>query len=217
MVFFTTFSAESEPGTQEHLPAFEEALKKLDKNRDGKLSKDELDDPRAKARFEEYLDLDHSGFLEERDWNQLRERRLGESTLRAYRLGGTGDITDANFMWKNPKSLPNVPSPLYYRGVLYTLKEGGVLTSYNPKTGEILKQARIPGAVGGYSASPTGADGKLYTLSEDGQAAVLKAEGKWELIRVNEFDTGMKASAAVAGGKLYIRTYNALYCFAKAK
>jgi hypothetical protein len=52
------------------------------------------------------------------------------NSLWAHRLGGLGDVTDRNFMWKNSRSLPNVPSPLFYRGVLYTLKEGGILTSF---------------------------------------------------------------------------------------
>jgi hypothetical protein len=120
VVYFAAFSAESDPGQQELVPPFEEALAKWDTNKDGKLSKQEIPDPRAKSRFEEYLDLDRTGFLEERDWRQFQERRQGESSVRAYRLGGQGDVTESHFLWKNPRSLPNVPSPLFYRGVLYT-------------------------------------------------------------------------------------------------
>lgn len=214
VIYFATYSGESEPGEQENVPAFSEALAKLDLNKDGKLSKDEITDPRAKARFEEYLDLDDSGFLEERDWNQFRERRLGENALRAYRLGGTGDITESNFLWKQSKTLPNVPSPLVYKGVLYTLKEGGILTSFNLETGAILKQARIAGALDDYYASPVAADGKIYTASEGGKLAVLQAGAQWEILRLNDMNDGIKATPAFADGKLYIRTYSALYCFA---
>ena len=94
------------------MPSFDEALATLDLNKDGKLSKDEITDPNAKSRFDEYLDLDHTGYLEERDWKQYQERRLGENGLRAYRLGGTGDVTETGLLWKNARSLPNVPSPL---------------------------------------------------------------------------------------------------------
>jgi len=68
VVYFVTWSGESDPGQQEIVPSFEEALAKFDLNKDGRLSKDEIVDPRAKARFDEYLDLDRTGFLEERDW-----------------------------------------------------------------------------------------------------------------------------------------------------
>jgi outer membrane protein assembly factor BamB len=196
------------------VPPFKEALAQLDTNKDGKLSKTEIVDERAKNRFDEYLDLDDTGYLEERDWDQFRERRLGENSLRAYRLGGSGDLTDSNFLWKNPRSLPNVPSPLFYRGVLYTLKEGGILTSFDIKTGEIKKQARIQGALGAYYSSPVAADGKIYTISEDGKAAVIRAGADWELLAVNDMKDGSKSTPAFADGKLYLRTYSALYCFA---
>ena len=214
-VYFVTFSAETEPGEQENLPPFAEALAKLDRNHDGRISKDELQDPRARARFEEYLDLDHTGYLEERDWEHLRERRLGESGLRAYRLGGEGDLTESGLLWKNARSLPNVPSPLVYRGVLYTLKEGGILTSFDMRSGAIVKQGRLQGAPGDYYASPVAADGKIYAVSEEGKVAVIRAGAQWELLGVNDLGDGSRSTPAIAGGKMYMRTFSALYCFAQ--
>jgi outer membrane protein assembly factor BamB len=215
VVYFVTYSGESDPGEQEIVASFKEALAKLDLNKDGKLSKDEIVDRRAKERFDEYLDLDDTGFLEERDWKQFQDRRLGENALRAYRLGAKGDLTESSFLWKNARSLPNVPSPLVYRGVLYTLKEGGILTSYEPKTGEVLKQARLQGALGAYYSSPIGADGKIYTISEDGKAAVIQAGAQWEVLGVNDLNDGCRATPAIVDGKIYVRTFGTLYCFAK--
>jgi outer membrane protein assembly factor BamB len=215
VVYFIGWAGESEPGDQQEVPPFAEALTKLDLNKDGKLSKDEITDARAKARFDEYLDLDDTGFLEERDWVQYQDRRRGENALRAYRLGGEGDLTQKNFMWKQGKTLPNVPSPLLYQGVLYTLKEGGIFTSYNPATGEVLKQGRLAGALDDYYASPVAAGGRIYTVSENGKAAVIQAGAQWEVIRVNDMADGCKGTPAIVDDKLYLRTYNALYCFAK--
>jgi len=214
VIYFVTFSGESDPGEQEKVPAFADALVLLDKNKDGRLSKDEIVDTKAKARFDEYLDLDHTGFLEVRDWDRFRDRRLGESALRAYRIDGAkGDITESGFLWKNSKTLPNVPSPLLYQGVLYTLKEGGIFSSFNPKTGEVLKQGRLQGALGTYYSSPVGADGKIFLANEDGKTVVLKAGPQWEILAIGEFDAGIKATPAIAGGRIYLRTHNALYCF----
>jgi outer membrane protein assembly factor BamB len=214
VIYSVAYSGESDPGAQEVVPSFEDTLGKLDRNNDRKLSKDEILDPRAKDRFDEYLDLDDTGYLEERDWKQFQERRLGENGLRAYRLAGYGDITETNLLWKNPRSLPNVPSPLVYRGVLYTLKEGGILTSIDPQTGEILRQARLQGAIGDYYASPIAADGKIYAVSEEGKVSVIQAGAQWDLIRVNDLQDGCKGTPAIAGGSLYIRTYGHLYRFA---
>jgi outer membrane protein assembly factor BamB len=122
-------------------------------------------------------------------------------------------LTADGFLWKNARSLPNVPSPLYYRGVLYTLKEGGIFTSYDVKTGEILKQGRLRGALGTYFASPIAADGRIYTVSEDGKAAVIQAGAQWEVLRVNDLGDGSKSTPAIADGKLYVRTYQTMYSF----
>ena len=214
-IYFVTYAGESDPGAQENVPSFQDALARLDLNKDGKLSKEEITDPSAKSRFEEYLDLDGTGFLEERDWEQYRERRLGENGLRAYRLGGKGDVTETHLLWKNARSLPNVPSPLVYRGVLYTLKEGGILTSYDMRTGEILKQARLQNALGDYYASPVAGDGKIYLISEEGKATVIQAGAQWQILKTNDLGDGCRGTPAIAGGRLYIRTYETLYCFAK--
>ncbi|MBM3735699.1 MAG: hypothetical protein FJW39_07920 [Acidobacteria bacterium] len=217
-LYFTTYSAESAPGQQENVPEFAEALARMDANKDGKLSKDEIPDAKVKARFDEYLDLDDTGFLEARDWDQFRERRQGESGLRAYNIAGAkGDITDSGFLWKSAKSLPNVPSPLIYQGVLYTLKEGGVFTSIDPKTGEVLKQARLEGALGAYFASPVASDGKVYAASEEGAITVLKAGARWEILKVNQMHEPAKATPALVDGRIYLRTFKALYCFAQER
>ena len=214
-VYLVTRAGESDPGEQEVVPPFPKALEQLDDDGDGKLSKEEIVDERAIRRFDEYLDLDDSGFLEERDWDQFRMRREGMNALWAYRLGGEGDMTERNFMWKNSSSLPNVPSPLFYRGVLYTLKEGGILTSFDPETGEILKRARLRGALGAYYASPVASDGKIYAVSEEGKVAVIRAGAQWEPLAVNAMDEGSKSTPAIVDEKLYIRTYDALYSFAR--
>ena len=111
--------------------------------------------------------------------------------------------------------MPNVPSPLAYRGVLYTLKEGGILTSYDMRTGEVSKQARLQGALGDYYASPVAADGKLYVVSEEGKATVIQAGAQWQTLRVNDLGDGCRATVAIGDGRLYIRTYETLYCFVK--
>jgi outer membrane protein assembly factor BamB len=212
-IYFVTSSGESDPGEQEIVPPFADALEKLDSNRDGRLGKDEVVDPRAIARFDEYLDLDDSGYLEERDWDQFRLRRQGMNALWAYRLGGEGDATERNFLWKSSRALPNVPSPLHYRGILYTLKEGGIFTSFDPESGEMLKQGRLSGAPGAYFSSPVASDGKIYAVSEEGKVAVIQAGAQWELLEVNVLDDGTKATPAISDETIYLRTYSALYAF----
>jgi len=116
-------------------PTFAETLAKHDADKDGRISTKELPDPRMEKSFY-LLDLDSNGTLEERDWDFYRARRAARNTLAAIRHGGRGDLTNSNVVWRMQKFLPNVPSPLLYEGVLYIVKDGGILTSLDPATGQ---------------------------------------------------------------------------------
>ena len=110
-----------------------------------------------------------------------------------------------------------VPSPLYYEGVLYVLKNGGLLTSFDPKTGSVEKAGRVEGAPGSYSSSPVAAEGKIYIASEEGKVTVMKAGAEWDVMQVNDLDEGCYATPALAGGSIYLRTNDALYRFAEKR
>jgi outer membrane protein assembly factor BamB len=213
-VYVVGWAGESDPGQQEIVPPFEEALARWDSDKDRKLSKSEIAEERITRQWHE-CDLDVDGFLGERDWKLFRTRRAAVNSVSAYRLGGRGDMTERSTLWQYHKALPNVPSPLVYRGVLYMVKDGGILTSLDPETGAVLKQGRLAGALGSYYSSPVAAGGKVYAASEEGKVAVLKAAGEWEILAVNALDDGCHATPAIAGGTLYVRTHSALYAFRK--
>jgi outer membrane protein assembly factor BamB len=188
-------------------PTFEEMLAKYGVNKDSKLPLNE-----ALAQFRS-SDLNHDGYLDAREWSFYRATREAQNSTMAVRYGGRGDLTDTNVLWRYRKSLPNVPSPLLYRNVLYLVKDGGVLTALNPKTGEVFKQARLDGAREPYYSSPVAADGKVYLLSEGCKLTVLKAIAEWEVLAVNDLEDACYATPAIADSRLYVRTRSFLYCF----
>jgi outer membrane protein assembly factor BamB len=189
---------------------FEEVLKEHDANGDGKLSKTELP---ADVKFSQDEDLDHDDLIDADDWNFRRTRRMAQNSLVAVRHGGRGDVTQTHVVWRHRKALPNVPSPLLYQDVIFLVKDGGIVTTLNPKTGEVLKQARLPNAAERYWVSPVAGDGKVYLASEGGKVSVLKAAGQWDVLAVNELADECFATPAIADGKIYLRTRTKLYCF----
>ena len=203
----------ADQGHQENLPEFAEAVRAMDANKDGKIAKDELPPPRQKDFAE--ADLDRDGGLGPRDWEQYRIKRSSVNSVMAVRLGGTGDMTAKNIIWRYYKSLPNAPSPLYYNGIVYLTKEGGIVTALDAETGEMLKQGRLPGALDFYYSSPVAGDGKIYVVSEGGHLSVIKAGRNWEVLARNDMDDDCFATPALVDGKIYVRTKSALYCFAK--
>jgi len=196
-------------------PTFAETLAKYDANKDGLLSASEFhDDPRLQKGFVNN-DLDGGGTLDERDWEFYRARRSARNSLLAIKHGGRGDLTKSNVLWSMQKFLPNCPSPLLYQGVMYLIKDGGILTTLDPKTGKILKQGRLPGALDTYYASPVGADGKVLLISQQGKATLLRAAGEWEVLASIDFEDEAYATPAIVDDRLYIRTRGHLYCFSR--
>jgi outer membrane protein assembly factor BamB len=203
----------SDQGRQEEVPAFADVLKERDANKDGKLAISEAP-PRYKKDLVE-SDFDGDGFYDKREWEKFQEKRSSINSVMAVRLGGSGDMTEKSILWRHYKSLPNVPSPLLYRNVLYLSKEGGIFTALDASTGAVLKQGRITGALDFYYSSPVAADGKIFTASLSGHVAVIKAGPDWEILAVNQMDDEVVATPAPLDGRLYLRTKSALYCFGK--
>jgi outer membrane protein assembly factor BamB len=217
MIYTLAADVGGDSETPRKVPTYEELLALYDANHDGKLSVDELRaDPKHKGNADQ-LDLDANGFIDTRDWSLFRQRMDARNTLLAVRHGGQGDLTNTNVVWSLKKFLPNCTSPLIYQGIMYIVKEGGILTAVNPKTGEILKQARLNGALDLYYASPVAADGKVFVVSEQGKVTVVKAGAEWEILALNDLQEEVIATPAISGDRLFIRTRGALYCFGSKK
>jgi hypothetical protein len=211
MIYVHGWEGGGETAEPTETPAWEEALALYDKNKDGKITPEEVD-PKMQRDFY-LLDLDSKGYLTLRDWDFYRARCAARNTLLAIKHGGRGDLSPTAVVWHMQKFLPNVPSPLIYQGVLYLVKDGGILSSVDPKTGRILKQSRLTGALDTYYSSPVAAAGKIYLFSQTGIATVLKAGGEWEILASNDMVEQVFATPAIVDNKLYVRTRGALYCF----
>lgn len=207
---------ENQPGKQVTVPPFEEVLPKADADKDGRISLAEGPDERTKSKdYFVVFDLDKDGYLTAKEWEMYRAMMSAENGLLSIKLGGRGDMTASSIRWRYQKPVPQVPSTLLYKGALYMVNDGGVLITFDPATGNVIKQGRLQGAIDKYFASPVAADDKIYLVSEGGAVSVLKAGGEWEILKVNNLDDECFATPAIADGKIYIRTRSALYCFAQ--
>ena len=207
-------SPENDPGRQIHIPLFDEVLALHDKDKDGRISLAEAPDPRTKAYFR-FIDLDQDGFISAAEWKLYITTMAAENGLFALRPGSHGDITATGLRWKYQRAVPQLPTALLYQDVLYMINDAGVLTTFNPSTGAVLKQGRPRSVADHYFASPIAADGKVFLVSQTGVVTVLKAGGEQEILAANELDDECYATPAIADSRIYIRTRSALYCFGK--
>ena len=88
------------------------------------------------------------------------------------------------------------------------------MTSVKLDDGEVVTTKRIGG---NYSASPVCIDGKLYAVSDDGEVVVLTADDALEELARNSLDEPSRATPAVSGGRLYLRTMSRLLCIGGAR
>jgi outer membrane protein assembly factor BamB len=203
----------AEGGDEPFFPPFEDSLKKHDANNDRQLHRDEMkSNPEAVEHFG-WLDANSDGYVNQAEYDFVRTSTISGHGLTAVRLGGRGDVTSTHVVWRLKKTYPNIPAPLIYQGVMYLMKEGGIVTSLDPMTGNVLKSGRTPEALEEYYSSPVAANGKVIMLSASGKATVLKAGPQWEILSTNDLGEECWATPAIADGSIYIRTRNALYSF----
>ncbi|HET9713904.1 MAG TPA: PQQ-binding-like beta-propeller repeat protein [Pyrinomonadaceae bacterium] len=213
---------QNQPGQQIKTIPFDEALTKYDKDKDRMITKAEVPADAPRGSMERLLsgayeafDMNRDEKLDARDWEVFRAMLASENGLLAIKMGGEGDQTANAIRWRYQKPVPQVPSTLLYHGVLYMINDSGILLSFDPTNGNVLKQGRLHGAIDKYFSSPVAADDKVFLIGQGGQVSVVKATGDWEVLAVNELDDECYATPAIADGHIYIRTRSALYAFGK--
>jgi outer membrane protein assembly factor BamB len=200
------------------MPSFDSMLKNLDKDGDGVLSREEAD--QAMQGFFDNQDANHDGKITRDEWDAiLKFMSEGKNSAFALKTGGSGDITSSHVLWKKTKGLPWITSAIMYRGQYIMVKDGGIVTAYDAKTGEEVYQERVA-AAGQYYASPVAANGHIYFTSlQDGTVTVLNAgSAKAEVVATNpKLGERTAATPAIADNTLFVRTDKHLYAFAVKK
>ncbi len=135
----------------------------------------------------------------------------GKETIKAFRLGGKGDLKEANLVWEQKKGMPKVPSLLYVKPHLFAITDGGVASCMKAETGEIVWQERVGG---NFSASPVAAEGRICFLGDNGETTVIAASSEFKVLAKNPLGEKVQASTAVSQGQLFIRTEKNLFCIA---
>lgn len=115
-------------------------------------------------------------------------------------------------LWVSEKPGPQEPSPLYYRGILYSLMDNGVLVALDGKTGKEVYRQRLGGNC---NSSPIAANGLLYFSNNDGTTYIVKAGRQFQLVATNHLNERITASPAIAGNDLIYRTDSHIYCITK--
>ena len=214
-VYMASWAPGGDAGHRLVLDPWPAALAKWDKNKDGLLAREEIDDREVLDRLNR-MDLNASGDLDRPEWERhAAVFHRAQNALLAIRPIGTGELPDNDVLWKHQRGIPYVASPLLDQGIIWLVKDGGIVTKLDAASGQLLQEERLPG-LGGYYASPVSGDGKVYFASEQGVVSVLANQKEWKLISFYDLHEKLYATPAIDHGRFYLRTSKALYCFAAA-
>lgn len=146
------------------------------------------------------------------------------NSLFAIPLDAAGDISDDDekVRWKSRRiGTPYVPSPLIYGELLYfTVGNKGLLTCVDTETGDVVVDRQRLEGISNVYASPVGAEDRIYITSREGTTVVIE-RGRFEksgdknrvaILATNKLDEQFDASPAVAGGQMFLRGSEHLYC-----
>ncbi len=137
----------------------------------------------------------------------------------AIRPGASGDISlkgnetsNQYIAWYQDQAGPYNPSPIIYGDFLYVLLDRGFFACYDAKTGkEIYGKQRIDKDASEFTSSPWAYNGKIFCLSEDGDAFVIQAGSEFKVLGKNSVGEMCMATPAVAGSNLVLRSASNLY------
>ena len=216
-LFFAGWSPGGADDKSMQMPTFDAMLKDLDKDGDGALSREEAE--KALQGFFDNQDANKDGKITRDEWDAiLKFMSEGKNSAFALKAGGSGDVTTSHLLWMKTKGLPYISSAIVYRGQYVMVKDGGIVTAYDAKTGAEVYQERAA-AEGKYYSSPVAANGLIYFTSLDGAITVVKAgSDKPEVLATNpKLGERTAATPAIADNALFVRTDKHLYAFAEKK
>jgi outer membrane protein assembly factor BamB len=226
VIYVSSWNNLGEDDQRPTLPDYAALVKAYDKDGDGSISAAEFpEDIKYTARpgldsiphsqnFVAFQSVDRNkdGILQEAEWEAYRNRvstMASDHGLLAIRVDGV----KPSLIWRENTSIPEVPSPLLYKGRLFLVRNGGVVTCLDAVAGKVIYRARI-GAPGAYFASPIAAAGRIYMASSEGVLTVLSADGdQLKVLSRAEIGEEIVATPAIAGKAIYVRTARGLFAY----
>jgi outer membrane protein assembly factor BamB len=114
--------------------------------------------------------------------------------------------------YKVTKSAPYVPMPVVRGDLVFLVSDTGMASCIKFATGEEVWRERIPSA--NFYGSPVWLGGKLYAISTKGEVIVWSAGEKFEVLARNPLGEKSHATPAIAGGRMFLRTWSHLFALA---
>jgi outer membrane protein assembly factor BamB len=135
----------------------------------------------------------------------------GGKTGTAVDPTGSGDVTKTHIKWQTKVAGAEGSSPIILGDYVYRISNPGLIRCWKLQDGELVYEQRTERITPG--ASPVAsADGRIYFASS-GRTYVIQAGPEFKVLAVNDLDDNPDyTSAAVSGGRIFIKGKSYLWC-----
>ena len=135
----------------------------------------------------------------------------------AVSADGAGDVTSTKRLWHKQRETTNwLGTGVVRDGHLYICDMNGVAHCFDFASGELQWKKRLPGLGSGgacWSSLTMASEGVIYLMTQKGDVFVFQASPEgYEAIARNRMEESSNSTVAVSDGKLFIRTFDALWC-----
>jgi outer membrane protein assembly factor BamB len=209
------------------LPTFASLLQECDRDGDGalnieecKINKSILSRPEADGQgdhplrmFVRLLDADKDGFIREEEWPRIHSWiDPWEHANGVIAIDALGQETSPALAWQYPENVPECATPLIWKERIYFVRNGGVVTCLDWRTGAKLFSERIAGG-GPYYASPIAADDKLFFASARGELTMIEASELPKQLSTLKLGEPIWSTPAIIDHRLVVRSESTMWLF----
>lgn len=129
-----------------------------------------------------------------------------------FKLGGTGDVTQTNRLWRMAEKIPQrIGSGVIVGQHIFMANEPGFFQCLELATGKEVWRERVAGQ--NFWGSITAVGDRLYVMSKQGSVFVFAADPmKFRLLARNEIGESSNSTMAIVDGQIFMRTAEHLYC-----
>ena len=131
----------------------------------------------------------------------------GSAESFVYTVRVSDDGKSAEKVYEVVRTGGYVPTPVAIGDFLFLWKENGLVTCLRAANNEQVWSERVQGP---FYGSPIAIAGRLYNVTRKGELVVLNAGEKFQEVARFNLGEGSHATPAVAGGKMYVRTFTHL-------
>ncbi|MGE5420180.1 MAG: PQQ-binding-like beta-propeller repeat protein [Chloroflexota bacterium] len=139
------------------------------------------------------------------------------SPIMAVKTSATGDITlkdnetsNQYVIWSIPRGGSYMHTMLLYKNHLYNFDWNGAVKCMDPFTGKELWTGKL-GKAESFVASPVAADGKIYSVSENGKVFIIKDGDAFEQLAEIPMGDVSLVAPAITDGMIFFRSQNYLF------